>query len=154
MSCIKTGVRLCQGLWLTLAGTCTVIRATILGTLCNCFFIGHRMKDGLPLANHRRIVTSSQHILEVSISSTFYSKLLRAQILKAQKDSQVTSVVLGFWDLRFEHESFEKNVDEIDPRSSTCNARTTACTSASSRGGRKRPRPRPNFDSAVSDVIS
>jgi hypothetical protein len=28
-------------------------------------FIDHRMKDGLPLANHRRIVTTSQHILEI-----------------------------------------------------------------------------------------
>jgi len=34
-----------------------------------------------------------------SISPTFYEKLLRAQIPKVQKESEVISIFLRFWDL-------------------------------------------------------
>jgi hypothetical protein len=42
---------------------------------------------------------SSSDTKQGSISPTFYQQLLCAQIPKAQKDSQVISVFLRFWDL-------------------------------------------------------
>ncbi len=49
----------------------------------------------------------------MSISSMFYEQLLRVQILKAQKDSQVVSPFCAFGICA--HKSCSKNVDEIDP---------------------------------------
>jgi len=45
--------------------------------------------------NHLHSITKHDRV----ISSTFYAKLLRAQILNAHKDSQVRSVFLHFGEL-------------------------------------------------------
>ncbi len=44
-------------------------------------------------------ICSTPYANKGSISPTFYTQLLHAQIPKAQKDSQVISVFLQFWDL-------------------------------------------------------
>ena len=49
----------------------------------------------------------------VPISSTFYKQLLRAQIPKAQKDSQVKQLFALLGSARVK--AVPKNIDEIDP---------------------------------------
>jgi len=55
---------------------------------------------------------------QVSISLTFYKQLLRVQIPKVQKDSQVVSIFCTFG--IYEHKSLSYIVDEIDYRSTNC----------------------------------
>jgi len=59
--------------------------------------LAFRKKTNLKIA--KKYSTSG---LQVSISSTFYEQLLRTQIQKAQKDSQVVNLFLRFWGLRMQ----------------------------------------------------